>query len=278
MGLRITGVLNLFAVALICGFLVSTGVAVFSLLELRVGGPVSVRQTQASDLVADVLPPPLYMVEAFLTAYMGADQPSRAAETTAHLAKLRGEYEDRREHWRATPIPAEIKAKVLDESDPEVRKFWDVIDNQYLPALRTGDKAAVQATIPALEAPYRAHRAVIDQISAMAAKEADNQLNLARSSTMTVFSLLAVTCLVRDRSYRAALTELDQLGVALRTRPVVDQACGIVMHVLGCDADMAFGVLRRISQSTQRKLSDVASAVVDKRGRGLERELASLSN
>ncbi|NEB76997.1 ANTAR domain-containing protein [Streptomyces sp. SID14478] len=87
---------------------------------------------------------------------------------------------------------------------------------------------------------------------------------------------LATTCLVRDRSYRAALTELDQMGAALRTRPVVDQACGIVMHVLGCDADEAFTVLRRISQTTNRKLSDVASAVVERRGRGLERELTAL--
>ncbi|GCB44506.1 ANTAR domain-containing response regulator [Streptomyces sp. NL15-2K] len=89
---------------------------------------------------------------------------------------------------------------------------------------------------------------------------------------------LAATCLVRDRSYRAALTELDQLGTALRSRPVVDQACGIVMHVLGCDADTAFGVLRRISQGANRKLADVASAVVERRGRGLEKELASLLN
>ncbi|BBC31670.1 hypothetical protein SGFS_029640 [Streptomyces graminofaciens] len=89
---------------------------------------------------------------------------------------------------------------------------------------------------------------------------------------------LAATCLVRDRSYRAALTELDQLGTALRTRPVVDQACGIVMHVLACDADAAFTVLRRISQTTNRKLSDVAAAVVDRRGRGLERELASVAD
>ncbi|MDG5802259.1 GAF and ANTAR domain-containing protein [Streptomyces ossamyceticus] len=88
---------------------------------------------------------------------------------------------------------------------------------------------------------------------------------------------LAATCIVRDRSYRAALTELDQLGAALRTRPVVDQACGIVMHVLGCDAEAAFTVLRRISQGTNRKLAEVASAVVEKRGRGLERELVSLS-
>ncbi|MFJ8822906.1 ANTAR domain-containing response regulator [Streptomyces sp. NPDC102467] len=88
---------------------------------------------------------------------------------------------------------------------------------------------------------------------------------------------LAATCLVRDRSYQAALTELDQLGAALRTRPVVDQACGIVMHVLGCDADDAFAVLRRASQTTNRKLADVASAVVERRGRGLEREFSALT-
>ncbi|MFF4501799.1 ANTAR domain-containing response regulator [Streptomyces sp. NPDC001401] len=88
----------------------------------------------------------------------------------------------------------------------------------------------------------------------------------------------ALTCLVRDRSYRAVLTELDQLGTALRSRPLVDQACGIVMHVLGCDADAAFGVLRRISQGSNRKLSEVAAGVVERRGRGLERDLAALMN
>lgn len=88
---------------------------------------------------------------------------------------------------------------------------------------------------------------------------------------------LATTSFVRDRHYRAALTELDQLGTALRTRPVVDQASGIVMHVLGCDADTAFGVLRRISQTTNRKLADVAAALVETKGRGLERELVSLA-
>ncbi|WP_256960662.1 ANTAR domain-containing protein [Streptomyces scabiei] len=51
----------------------------------------------------------------------------------------------------------------------------------------------------------------------------------------------------------------------------------MVMHVLGCDADTAFTVLCRISQGTNRKLSDVASAVVEKRGRVLESKLVSLS-
>ncbi|MEU9980919.1 ANTAR domain-containing protein [Streptomyces sp. NPDC050856] len=83
--------------------------------------------------------------------------------------------------------------------------------------------------------------------------------------------------LVRDRRYRAALTEVDQLETALRSRPVIDRAGGIVMHVLSCDADEAYGVLRRISQLTNRRLADVAAGVVHTRGRGLERELSRLA-
>lgn len=88
---------------------------------------------------------------------------------------------------------------------------------------------------------------------------------------------LAATGLVRDRAYQNALAEIDHMGAALRSRPLVDQACGIVMYVLSCDADAAFDVLRRISQGTNRKLTDVAHRLVETRGHGLEDELGSLA-
>ncbi|MTE21622.1 ANTAR domain-containing protein [Streptomyces sp. TRM43335] len=84
---------------------------------------------------------------------------------------------------------------------------------------------------------------------------------------------LAATGLARERRYRDALAEVEQLEEALRGRPVVDQACGIVMYVLGCDVEEAFALLRRISQQTNRKLADLARALVRTRGRGVEREL-----
>ncbi|MFH8489304.1 ANTAR domain-containing response regulator [Streptomyces longisporoflavus] len=102
-------------------------------------------------------------------------------------------------------------------------------------------------------------------------------LDDARHGPAMALGDLATTGLVRDRRYRAALAELDHLGTALRTRPVVDQACGIIMHALTCDVDKAFTMLRRISQTTNRKLADVAAAVVETRGRGLERELSRLA-
>jgi hypothetical protein len=87
---------------------------------------------------------------------------------------------------------------------------------------------------------------------------------------------LTTESLAKDRLYRAALAEVDQLDAALRSRPVVDQACGIVMYVLGCDADRAFDLLRRTSQRTNRKVVDLAETVVRTRGRGLERNLIEL--
>ncbi|MFF2655260.1 ANTAR domain-containing response regulator [Streptomyces sp. NPDC058045] len=88
---------------------------------------------------------------------------------------------------------------------------------------------------------------------------------------------LAAAGLARDRAYQAALAEVDHLGAALRSRPVVDQACGIVMYVLSCDADRAFAVLKRISQDTNRKLTEVAARIVESRGHGVEAELTRLA-
>lgn len=88
---------------------------------------------------------------------------------------------------------------------------------------------------------------------------------------------LAATGLARDRNYRRALAEVGRLDAALRSRPVVDQACGILMYILGCDVDTAFEVLRRMSQRTNHKLHDLAAAVVETRGHGLERELRGLA-
>ncbi|MFH8407472.1 ANTAR domain-containing response regulator [Streptomyces sp. NPDC018019] len=104
-------------------------------------------------------------------------------------------------------------------------------------------------------------------------------LKVEKGCTATdVLGELAATGLARERRYREALAEVDQLDTALRTRPVVDQACGILMYVLGCDPDTAFDTLRRLSQRTNRKLSDLAGALVRTRGHGMEAELRCLGD
>lgn len=81
-------------------------------------------------------------------------------------------------------------------------------------------------------------------------------------SLPSLLGRLLAEAVVRDRRHAAALATADQLDTALRSRPVVDQACGIVMHVMGVDAATAFDLLRRISQRSNRRLSDLAAEVV----------------
>lgn len=54
------------------------------------------------------------------------------------------------------------------------------------------------------------------------------------------------------------------LQEALRSRPVIEQAKGILMATQGCSADEAFATLRRASQRENRKLRDVAATVVER--------------
>ena len=57
--------------------------------------------------------------------------------------------------------------------------------------------------------------------------------------------------------------ELSQLREALATRPVIDQAKGILIARWGCGPDEAFRMLAEASQRENRKLRDIAKAMVD---------------
>ena len=59
---------------------------------------------------------------------------------------------------------------------------------------------------------------------------------------------------------------VQQLAQALETRPVIDQAKGIVMRDRSCTADEAFDLLVAASQRSNRKLRDIARDVVDSVG------------
>ena len=60
-----------------------------------------------------------------------------------------------------------------------------------------------------------------------------------------------------------AMTLAAQLQTALSTRPVIDQAIGLLRGRSGRSAEDAFAQLRAISQTEHRKLADVAQRIVD---------------
>jgi GAF domain-containing protein len=55
---------------------------------------------------------------------------------------------------------------------------------------------------------------------------------------------------------------VNQLEAALSSRSVIDQAIGVLMAQQGCTAEEAFDLLRAHSQNSQRKIRDIAAALI----------------
>jgi len=66
-----------------------------------------------------------------------------------------------------------------------------------------------------------------------------------------------------DTADASAGDEIVHLHRALQSQPVIEQAKGLLMAQHGCTPDEAFAMLMRASQRGNRKLRDVARAMVD---------------
>ena len=70
------------------------------------------------------------------------------------------------------------------------------------------------------------------------------------------------TVFANTLAYGEAQRVATQLKDSVAARAVTDQAKGILMHALGCDADEALKYLRRESQRRHIKVTDVAARVI----------------
>ncbi|GAA3432659.1 GAF and ANTAR domain-containing protein [Kutzneria kofuensis] len=86
----------------------------------------------------------------------------------------------------------------------------------------------------------------------------DPQIRLAIQMTAEhIGALLGAT--IHGAAQAAMIAQLDQ---ALVSHAVVDQAVGVVMAQRGCDPDTALAILRRASQNSNRKLTDLAASIL----------------
>lgn len=86
------------------------------------------------DLIADILPPPMFAVEALLAAHLAESHPDKAREYYRTFKKLNADFTDRLNFWAAADIPPDVAAKInviSSESD----KFWNIGIETFFPAL-----------------------------------------------------------------------------------------------------------------------------------------------
>jgi GAF domain-containing protein len=85
-----------------------------------------------------------------------------------------------------------------------------------------------------------------------------------RSDRAEAFAEQAATTLALAIRHTEQEETVEQLEAALDARSLIDQAVGILMGQQRCDAQVAFRLLRRHSQNTNRKLRDVATDIIER--------------
>jgi methyl-accepting chemotaxis protein len=153
------------------------GFAAFALLArdtletLRIQGPIYEGVVQSKDLVADILPPPEYVVEPALVVWQvqGATDAGKIRAAAARFRKLREEFEARRAHWTKALADGPVKALLTGAASAPAREFLDAAERDYFPALLAGDRDRAAAVLrDVLEPRYEQHRAAIDRLVELA--------------------------------------------------------------------------------------------------------------
>ncbi|MGJ4948631.1 methyl-accepting chemotaxis protein [Bradyrhizobium sp. HKCCYLS20291] len=225
--LSISAIIAVFGLVLALGFGAVVLTSAYALRELKVGGPLYSKIKLGNDLVADILPPPEYVLEAYLEATLALRNPKNADEHVKKLAQLKKDYEDRKTFWAGSALEPDLKTLLVDRSDAEVRKFWQAAEGELVPALRAGDMTKADAAYARLSGAYAAHRAFIDVLV-----EKANKLN----------SDIEAQAADQDRSISVVVWTVAGIVLAL----VVGGMTGLVMGVVRPLSRMT-GLMRRIA-------------------------------
>lgn len=213
--LSLSAAIVAFGIVLAIGFTAVVSTSLYALRELKVGGPLYSDIKLGNDLIADILPPPEYVIEAYLEATLAMREPDQLAAHGERLVQLRKDYDERKAFWVSSSLSADLKTALVQKSDAEVQKFWKASD-QLLPALKAKDAAASERAYAQLKDSYTAHRAVIDSIVENANEQnaAMEKLAADRDSSI-LYVLLGVSAAV------LAFIAAGLLGVALGVvRPI----------------------------------------------------------
>lgn len=133
------------------------------------------------ELVADILPPPLYITQANIVARQLLDAGSADIQAQSTLLEnLKRQYEDRYRYWMGSSLPQSLKDNLSGEQHRQAVEWWHLALERYLPAIRAGDRESAASILGLMDRHFLAH----EQGITATVKEA-NALNDEKTAAFT---------------------------------------------------------------------------------------------
>ena len=254
------------------------GLVIFALIAWNtvnitaINGKQYQRIVLGKDLIADILPPPEYIIESYFDVLkMLGDTDSNTIKESVDRAKgLLEEYKTRHEFWLKSLPEGRLRQEMISSSYNPAMEFYRIRDKDFLPALLAGniDKARAIAYGPLMDN-FLKHRAAILNVVKMATDELQMEESKASQTIQNRFYLIiivgsVITIMGLVFSLFLIRRILAQLGGEPEEVKLIASAVaeGDLTAVLDHDrpGDSIYGVLREMTGRLSQIVSKISGS------------------
>jgi methyl-accepting chemotaxis protein len=185
--ITLRGRIGVMMAVMVIGFASFALLAYGTLNKVKINGQLYTEIARGNELVADILPPPEYIIESYLMAFQSLEErnPDALAKLIERGQALQKDYDERHEYWTKECPKGEIRSLLLEESYLPAKEFFEIREREFTPALLGNNREAARKILEqSLKAKYDAHRAAIDKVVAAA-----NAMN--KESELSASSIIA---------------------------------------------------------------------------------------
>jgi len=251
----------------LAGFVLFGVISYLTLNELKISGPRYNRIAQGKDLIADVVPPPEFLVESFLAVHQMVDETDRRRleELISQSQQFRTNFEERHDYWARTLPEGSLRDAMNNRSYQPAKEFFRVRDEEFIPAVRRGDRETARALANStLKTLYEQHRKAVLQVVHLAliqnSQEEESATAIADQRT-TLIPLIGLLIATTTIGIALWLSRRILYGIEQTRRVAERTASGDLTSQVEYHAKDELGQLAVSTNQMVRSLRDVLSHI-----------------
>ena len=164
--LKLSSRLTLLIAVFVAGFSINSIWSFKALIDLKTASVIQQRILDNKDLIADILPPPEFIVESNLIVFQLVNETdsTRQNQLIEQLKQLKQDFDNRYEFWQRKNIDPELNTVLLQQIHASAHRFYQVAFDELIPALRTNaPDSAINPILSRLQLIYAEHSQAIQQ-------------------------------------------------------------------------------------------------------------------
>ncbi|MDO9425179.1 MAG: methyl-accepting chemotaxis protein [Methylobacter sp.] len=242
------------------------GFATFKAMNtLNVNGPIYQRIVQGKDIIADILPPPEYIIESYLVTLQltQAADPAEISALVTRFQTLKTEYESRHSYWLGQALEQELHTPLLQASYQAAQDFYNEADHHFLPAIQSGDRNASLTSLQKMRRAYEQHRIAIDKVVRLTTARNATDETQARN-TIHRYGIILIGIFAFSVAAAVVLTALISRGIIRQLGAEPGDVADLAGNIATGKLDNAIAIKRNDSGSLLATMKNMQQQLLER--------------